>query len=50
MEAIYTGKRQIKVIDQSKCTKCGSCVDACPPQYSAVIKLSPKSLLPPAEE
>jgi NADH-quinone oxidoreductase subunit F len=50
VEAIYSGKRQIKVIDQSKCTKCGSCVDACPPQYSAVIKLSPKSLVPPAEE
>ncbi len=50
VEAIYTGKKGIKVIDQSKCTKCGSCVDACPPQYSAVIKLSPKSLLPPAEE
>jgi NAD-dependent dihydropyrimidine dehydrogenase PreA subunit len=34
----------------SKCTKCGNCVDACPPQYSAVMKLSPKSLVPPAEE
>jgi len=48
-EAISTGKRQIKVIDQEKCVKCGSCVDACPPQYNAVVKLSPPSLVPPSE-
>jgi len=49
VDAIFTGKRGIKVIDQEKCVKCGTCVDACPPQYKAVIKLSPPSLLPPSE-
>ncbi len=49
VDAIFTGKRGIKVIDQEKCVKCGSCLDSCPPQYSAVIKLSPLSLVPPSE-
>ena len=50
VEAIYTGKRRIKVIDQEKCVKCGTCLDACPPQYDAIIKLSPKSLVPPTKK
>jgi len=49
VEAIFTGKKGIKVIDQEKCVKCGSCLDACPPQYNAVIKISPLSELPPSE-
>jgi len=52
VEAISTDKkRRIKVIDQTKCVKCGMCVTACPPQYHAVIRLSPPSLVPqPAEK
>ena len=46
VECISTGKKGIKVIDQEKCVKCGTCLDACPPQYNAVIKLSPKTLVP----
>jgi NADH-quinone oxidoreductase subunit F len=49
-EAIYTAKRRIKAIDQSKCVKCGSCLDVCPPQYSAVVKFSPADSVPPAPE
>jgi len=49
VEAIFTGKRGIKVIDQEECVKCGSCVDACPPQYRAVIRISPLSELPSSE-
>jgi NADH-quinone oxidoreductase subunit F len=49
VEAIFTGKRGIKVIDQETCVKCGSCIDACPPQYKAIIKISPLSELPPTE-
>ena len=42
VEAISTDKkRRIKVIDQEKCVKCNTCLVACPPQYDAVIKLSP---------
>ncbi|MCL0104400.1 SLBB domain-containing protein, partial [Dehalococcoidia bacterium] len=40
-EAIFTGKRRKKVIDQSKCIKCGVCVYACPPHLSAVVRISP---------
>ena len=43
VEAITPNKKRIKVIDQEKCVKCGTCLTACPPQYSAVIKLSPPS-------
>ncbi|MBI4333693.1 MAG: SLBB domain-containing protein [Chloroflexi bacterium] len=45
-DAIITGKKGTKIVDQSKCVKCGTCVTACPPQYRAVIKLSPVSALP----
>lgn len=45
-EAITANEKGIKVIDQTKCTKCGSCQLVCPPEYNAVIKLSPPSLVP----
>ncbi|MFH0769216.1 MAG: NADH-quinone oxidoreductase subunit NuoF [Chloroflexota bacterium] len=50
VEAISTNKKRIKVIDQEKCVKCGTCLTACPPQYAAVIKLSPPSELPVPEK
>ncbi|MCX6013205.1 MAG: 4Fe-4S binding protein, partial [Chloroflexi bacterium] len=31
-EAIYSGKNMVKIVDQSKCVKCGTCIEACPPQ------------------
>ncbi len=46
VEAISTNKKRIKVIDQEKCVKCGTCLTACPPQYNAVVKLSPPSEVP----
>ena len=46
-EAIKGGKGEVKVIDQSKCSKCSSCLQVCPPEYNAVVKLSPISELPP---
>ena len=45
VEAIYTNADRLKVIDQAKCIKCKSCLDACPPQYKAVVKLSPPERL-----
>ena len=48
-EAIFTGKSGIKVIDQDKCVKCETCIAACPPQYKAIIKISPLSELPQSE-
>ena len=41
VEAIYSNENRIKVINQEKCVKCDSCMVACPPQYKAVVKVSP---------
>jgi len=49
VKAISTDAKGIKVIDQSKCTKCGSCQLVCPPEYNAVIRLSPPSLVPASD-
>ncbi len=45
-EAIKGEKGEVKIIDQEKCSKCGTCLQVCPPEYSAVAKLSPVTLLP----
>jgi NADP-reducing hydrogenase subunit HndC len=51
-EAISGAKDQIHVIDQSKCTKCGTCFDVCPPRFGAVKRLSgePVPAAPTAKE
>ncbi len=43
-EAIFTREDGLKEIDQEKCVKCDNCRKACPPEYSAVVKLSPPVL------
>ncbi len=50
--AISSDKGQIHVIDQPKCTKCGTCFDVCPPRFGAVKRLSgePVPAAPPAKE
>ncbi|MDR9757719.1 MAG: NADH-ubiquinone oxidoreductase-F iron-sulfur binding region domain-containing protein [Thermoanaerobacterales bacterium] len=40
-EAIYTRPDMLKAIYLDKCVKCNNCMVACPPQYKAVIKVSP---------
>ncbi len=45
-EAIFSDGQGLKVVDQVKCTKCGSCEAVCPPEYNAVVRLSPVSLVP----
>jgi len=45
-EAIFSDEQGLKVVDQQKCTKCGSCELVCPPEYNAVVRLSPVSLVP----
>jgi NADH-quinone oxidoreductase subunit F len=45
-EAIKGEKGEVKIIDQEKCSKCGTCLEVCPPEYNAVVKLSPVRLLP----
>lgn len=41
-EAIKPDEKGIKVINQSKCIKCGNCLEVCPEEYNAVVKLSPR--------
>lgn len=41
-ECIKPNEKGIKVIDQQKCIKCGNCLEVCPKEYDAVIKVSPK--------
>jgi len=48
-EAIKGEKGEVKIIDQEKCSKCGTCLEVCPPEYNAVVKLSPVSSLPSSE-
>ena len=45
-EAIFSDQQGLKVVDQEKCTNCGSCEMVCPAEYNAVIRLSPVSLVP----
>jgi len=47
VQAISGGKNQIHVIDQSKCTKCGTCFEVCPSRFGAVARLSGKPLPAP---
>jgi NADH-quinone oxidoreductase subunit F len=41
-ESIKPNEKNLKVIDQTKCLKCGICLEVCPKEYRAVIKVSPK--------
>jgi NADH-quinone oxidoreductase subunit F len=45
-EAIFSDDSGLKIVDQSKCTKCSSCELVCPVEYNAVVRLSPVSLVP----
>ena len=49
VQAISGGKRMIHVIDQSKCTKCNTCLSVCPERFSAVIKVSGETIQVPDE-
>jgi len=40
-DCIKPNEKGIKVIDQEKCIKCGNCLQVCPKEYNAVIKVSP---------
>ena len=50
VEAIAGGKNRIHVIDQEKCIKCGTCLDACPPRFGAVKTISGAPVPPPIPE
>ncbi len=46
VEAVFTTSNRKKGIDQQLCVKCGECMVACPPDYDAVVKISPAHLVP----
>ncbi|HNU71969.1 MAG TPA: NADH-quinone oxidoreductase subunit NuoF [Thermodesulfobacteriota bacterium] len=48
--AIVGGKNQIHVVDQDKCTKCGTCFEVCPPRFGAVQKISGEPVPAPLPE
>jgi NADH-quinone oxidoreductase subunit F len=50
VEAVDGGKKKIHVIDQEKCTKCGTCFEVCPSRFSAVQKISGEPVPPPIPE
>jgi NADH:ubiquinone oxidoreductase subunit F (NADH-binding)/(2Fe-2S) ferredoxin/Pyruvate/2-oxoacid:ferredoxin oxidoreductase delta subunit len=47
-EAIVGGKKQIHVVEQEKCTKCGTCFEVC--RFGAVKKISGEPVPPPIPE
>jgi Fe-S-cluster-containing hydrogenase component 2 len=47
VEAIIGGKKQIHVIDQEKCIKCGTCYEVCPSRFGAVRKIAGGPVPPP---
>ena len=49
-DAIFTTSTRKKGIDQQLCVKCGECVVACPPEYDAVERVSPVSMVPIIEK
>ena len=50
VDAIDGAKKTIHIIDQEKCTKCGTCFDVCPSRFSAVVKISGAPVPPPIPE
>jgi NADH-quinone oxidoreductase subunit F len=49
VEVIAGGRRLVHIINQEKCTKCGSCLDVCPKKFGAVIKMSGEKIDVPNE-
>lgn len=47
VDAIISAKKQIHVIEQDKCIRCGSCFEACPSRFGAITKLSAGEPVPP---
>ncbi len=47
VEAIISARQEVHIVDQDKCIKCGTCVEACPPRFGAVTKIVGKPV-PPA--
>ena len=49
-DAIVGGKKKIHVIEQEKCTHCGTCFEVCPTRFGAVTKISGEPVPAPIPE
>ena len=49
-KAIDGAKKQIHIIDQEKCTKCGTCYEVCSSKFGAVTRLSGEPVPAPVPE
>ena len=47
VDAIDGAKKTIHIIDQEKCTSCGTCFEVCPSRFIAVRKISGEPVPPP---
>lgn len=50
VDAITGAKREVHVIDQDACIKCGTCIDVCPTKFSAITKIVGRPVPPPPPE
>jgi ferredoxin len=48
--AIISAKQEVHIIDQDICIRCGSCFEACPPKFRAIVKLVGEPAPPPLPE
>ena len=39
----------VHIIDQDKCTRCGTCISVCPERFSAITKVSGETIEVPDE-
>jgi NADH-quinone oxidoreductase subunit F len=49
VDAVFTAKNRKKGIDQTLCVQCGECQVACPPDYNAVMRITPPEAAPVVE-
>ena len=49
VDAIIGDRRMVHIIDQEKCTKCGTCLNVCPERFGAVVKVSAEEIEVPSE-
>ncbi len=50
VDAVIGAKKTIHVIDQDKCTNCGTCFEVCPARFGAIKKISGEPVPPPIPE